>query len=81
LRKHKSKLGHYGWDYFVAFTAASFPWMFVTGYFVFLMLPSEAWGSFDAWKEVLLAGRFAAPTSAGVLFSMLAAAGLGVTGV
>jgi len=75
----KSKLGSYGWDYVVAFTAASFPWIFVTGYFVFVMLPSDVWGNFDAWKETLLAGRFAAPTSAGVLFSMLAAAGLGGT--
>jgi Kef-type K+ transport system membrane component KefB len=75
----KSRLGSYGWDYVVAFTAASFPWVFVTGYFVFVMLPPETWGDFDAWKETLLAGRFAAPTSAGVLFSMLAAAGLGAT--
>ncbi len=37
------------------------------------------WSDADAWKETLLAGRFAAPTSAGVLFSMLAAAGLGAT--
>jgi Kef-type K+ transport system membrane component KefB len=77
----KSRLGSYGWDYVVAFTAASFPWIFVTGYFVFVMLPSDAWGDFAAWKETLLAGRFAAPTSAGVLFSMLAAAGLGSTWV
>jgi hypothetical protein len=75
----KSRLRSYGWDYVVAFTAASFPWIFVTGYFVFVMLPAEVWGDFDAWKETLLAGRFAAPTSAGVLFSMLAAAGLGAT--
>lgn len=75
----KTRVRSYGWDYFVAFTAASFPWVFVTGYFVFVMLPPEFWGSFDAWKETLLAGRFAAPTSAGVLFSMLAAAGLGAT--
>ncbi|MCY3691814.1 MAG: sodium:proton antiporter [Chloroflexota bacterium] len=75
----KSNLGQYGWDYLVAFTAASFPWIFVTGYFVFVMLPPEFWASSDAWKESLLAGRFAAPTSAGVLFSMLAAAGLGAT--
>jgi hypothetical protein len=75
----KSRLGSYGWDYAVAFTAASFPWIFVTGYFVFVMLPPEVWGDFAAWKETLLAGRFAAPTSAGVLFSMLAAAGLGPT--
>ncbi|WP_419842097.1 sodium:proton antiporter [Candidatus Poriferisodalis sp.] len=75
----KTNLRQYGWDYFVAFTAASFPWIFVTGYFVFVMLPSDVWGNADAWKETLLAGRFAAPTSAGVLFSMLAAAGLGAT--
>jgi Kef-type K+ transport system membrane component KefB len=75
----KSNLRQYGWDYVVAFTAASFPWVFVTGYFMFVMLPPEVWGNLTAWKETLLAGRFAAPTSAGVLFSMLAAAGLGTT--
>ena len=75
----KSNLKQYGWDYVVAFTAASFPWVFATGYFVFAMLPPEVWADLDAWKETLLAGRFAAPTSAGVLFSMLAAAGLGTT--
>ena len=75
----KSNLRQYGWDYFVAFTAASFPWLFVSLYFVFVLLPPETWGSFLAWKETLLAGRFAAPTSAGILFSMLAAAGLGGT--
>ena len=75
----KSNLRQYGLDYVVAFTAASFPWVFVTGYFVFVMLPPELWTDLDAWKETLLAGRFAAPTSAGVLFSMLAAAGLGAT--
>ena len=31
------------------------------------------------WTEAILLGRFAAPTSAGVLFAMLAAAGLGAT--
>ena len=75
----KSNRGQYGWDYVVAFTAASFPWVFVTGYFLLVMLPPEFWGNIEAWKETLLAGRFAAPTSAGVLFSMLAAAGLGAT--
>jgi len=76
---NKSRLGSYGWDYFVAFTAASLPWVFVSCYFVFVLLPSGLWGDFAAWKETLLAGRFAAPTSAGVLFGMLAAAGLGAT--
>ncbi len=75
----KSNLRQYGWDYVVAFTAASFPWILVTGYFMLAMLPPEAWTDAEAWKETLLAGRFAAPTSAGVLFSMLAAAGLGAT--
>jgi len=75
----KSNLRRYGWDYVVAFTAASFPWVFVTFYFVFVLLPADVWGSLAAWQETMLAGRFAAPTSAGVLFSMLAAAGLGAT--
>ena len=71
----KTRLRDYGKDYLIAFTAASFPWIFVTCYFVFAMLPPDVWSNFSAWKETLLAGRFAAPTSAGVLFSMLAAAG------
>lgn len=75
----KSNLGRYGWDYVVAFTAASFPWLLVTGYFMLFLLPRGSLGSLEAWQETLLAGRFAAPTSAGVLFSMLAAAGLGAT--
>jgi Kef-type K+ transport system membrane component KefB len=75
----KSNLKQYGWDYFVAFTAASFPWVFVTLYFVFVLLPPEVWSNAGAWKETLLAGRFAAPTSAGILFSMLAAAGMAGT--
>ncbi len=75
----KSNLRQYGWDYVVAMTAAAFPWIFVALYFVFVMLPSETWGSLQAWKESLLSSRFAAPTSAGVLFSMLAAAGLSAT--
>ncbi len=75
----KSNLGQYGWDYVVAFTAASFPWVLVTLYFVLVLLPPDLRGTAAAWQETLLAGRFAAPTSAGVLFSMLAAAGLGAT--
>ncbi|HYO58396.1 sodium:proton antiporter [Archangium sp.] len=77
----KSNLRQYGWDYVVAATAATFPWIFVTLYFVFVLAPPEFWGQFTLWKEALLQGRFAAPTSAGVLFSMLAAAGLGATWV
>ncbi len=75
----KGNLKQYGVDYLVAMTAAAFPWIFVTMYFLFFMLPSDMAGNWQAWKETLLAGRFAAPTSAGVLFSMLAAAGLSAT--
>lgn len=75
----KSKARSYGWDYLVAMTAAAFPWIFVAVFFIAVMLPAGSWWSWDAWKESLLISRFAAPTSAGVLFSMLAAAGLSAT--
>jgi hypothetical protein len=75
----KSKARAYGWDYLVAMTAAAFPWLFVALFFIAVMLPAGSWSSWDAWKESLLVARFAAPTSAGVLFSMLAAAGLSAT--
>src|SRR3989338_8990078 len=67
----KNKLKSYGWDYIVAATAAAFPWIFCAIYFMLVFGTN--------WKEALLIGRFAAPTSAGVLFAMLAAAGLGAT--
>jgi Kef-type K+ transport system membrane component KefB len=66
-------------DYGVAATAAGFPWIFAAVYFVWVLGPPGALSSFDAWKEALLTARFAAPTSAGILFSMLAAAGLATT--
>jgi Kef-type K+ transport system membrane component KefB len=72
----KFSLPKYGWDYLVAMTAAALPWLLVAFYFVFVVLPPETRGLWDTWKEILLASRFAAPTSAGVLFSMLTAAGL-----
>ncbi len=65
---NKRNLRSYGVDYAVAATAAAFPWILCAVYFV------TVFGS--DWKEALLVGRFAAPTSAGVLFTMLAAAGL-----
>jgi Kef-type K+ transport system membrane component KefB len=77
----KTRMKSYGWDYVVAMTAAAFPWILVALYFLFVMLPPAEWGNWRAWKEVLLVSRFAAPTSAGVLFSMLAAAGLSATWV
>jgi hypothetical protein len=75
----KTRLRSYGWDYFVASIAAMLPWALCVGYFVFVILPRDAWGSWHVWRECTMASLFAAPTSAGVLFSMLAAAGLSAT--
>lgn len=75
----KSNPRKYAWDYVVAATAAGFPWIFCCLYFVFVMVYPDHWGDWPVWRETLLASRFTAPTSAGVLFSMLAAAGLGAT--
>lgn len=77
----KSRPKIYALDYGIAATAAAFPWIFCALYFVFVMMPSGLWGHPDSWKEALLTGRFSSPTSAGVLFSMLAAAGLAATWV
>ena len=60
-------------DYLVAMLAAALPWIFIAVYYIFAILPSDMWGEGDTWKESLLLSRFAAPTSAGILFSMLAA--------
>jgi Kef-type K+ transport system membrane component KefB len=68
-------------DYGIAATAAAFPWIFAALYFVLVLNPAGAWRDLEIWKPALLAGRFAAPTSAGVLFAMLAAAGLSATWV
>jgi len=66
-------------DYLIAATAAAFPWLFCCFYFIFVMADPQLRTNWETWKEILLASRFAAPTSAGVLFSMLAAAGLAGT--
>ena len=72
----KSRWRSYTEDYFIAMATAAFPWIFVALYYMFVLLPSIYWGDSDAWRENLLLSRFAAPTSAGILFTMLAAAGL-----
>ena len=72
----KSNVGAYIKDYCVAMLAAAAPWILIAVYYIFFLLPSDLWSSGDAWKETLLLSRFAAPTSAGILFSMLAAIGL-----
>ena len=67
----KSNLRQYGKDYLVACTAAAFPWIFCSLYLMYGL------GEFNVeWKMALVAGRFAAPTSAGILFTMLEAAGM-----
>ncbi|MBI3237211.1 MAG: sodium:proton antiporter [Chlamydiales bacterium] len=69
----KSRLKSYGKDYLIAMTAATFPWIFCTLWI---------WSYFDIdLTDATIIGRFAAPTSAGLLFTMLAAAGLGTTWV
>ena len=70
----KSQIKQYGWDYVVAGTAATLPWLFCAAYFVWVL-------DMNSWNEALLLARFSSPTSAGVLFSMLAAAGLTATWV
>jgi Kef-type K+ transport system membrane component KefB len=77
----RSRWRSYGWDYVVAMTAAAFPWIFATLYFLWVLMPPGSFFDWASWREALLTGRFAAPTSAGVLFSMLVAAGLGTTWV
>ena len=69
----KSRLGSYAVDYGIAMAAAAVPWLCAAVYF---------WWFFSlGFKESLLVGRFASPTSAGILFTMLAAAGLATTWV
>lgn len=71
----KNRWRSYISDYFIAMATAALPWIMVSLYYMLLLGP-QYFGSWDAWKENLLIGRFAAPTSAGILFTMLAAAGL-----
>ena len=70
----KTKWRSYAADYFIAMATAAVPWIMVAFYYMFL-LPADLFGNWDAWKENLLLSRFAAPTSAGILVPMLAAAG------
>ena len=72
----KSRWQTYAKDYFVAMATAAMPWFLIAIYYIFVLLPPEYWNSWEAWKENLLLSRFAAPTSPGILFTMLAAIGL-----
>ena len=71
----KTKWKSYTEDYFIAMATAAVPWLLICGYFILLM-PVQYRLDWGAWKETLLLSRFAAPTSAGILFTMLAGAGL-----
>ncbi|CAE8604649.1 unnamed protein product [Polarella glacialis] len=66
----KSNIKSYAKDYLVAMTAAGFPWILVAAWFLYALPGPVPFGS------ALVAASFAAPTSAGILFSMLEAAGL-----
>jgi len=66
----KAKWRSYAVDYFIAMATAAVPWIFVAMYYIFFI------DSGLSWDKNLLISRFAAPTSAGILFTMLAAAGL-----
>lgn len=72
----KSRWQTYATDYFIAMATAAMPWLLIAVYYIFVLLPPDYWHSWEAWKENLLLSRFAAPTSAGILFTMLAAIGL-----
>ena len=72
----KSNIKAYAKDYLVAMLAAAMPWLFIALYYIFVLMPTEWWSQGQVWKESLLLSRFAAPTSAGILFTMLAAIGL-----
>ncbi len=69
----KRSLTSYGKDFFIASGAAILPAVLWATYFLFF--------THSAWKNALLAGLSSAPTSAGVLFVMLASAGLSATWV
>ena len=72
----RSNLKPYAVDYLVAMASAAAPWLLIAAYYIFVLLPMEQWDNGEAWRETLLLSRFAAPTSAGILFAMLAALGL-----
>jgi Kef-type K+ transport system membrane component KefB len=71
---NKKEWRKYGKDYLVAAFAAACPWILCFLYFYYMF-------SDNTWEELLLIARFAAPTSSGILFAMLAAAGLAATWV
>ncbi len=49
----KDRLKQYGYDYLIAFTSATLPWIFVAIYFIFVLTPDEM-RTGQAWIESLL---------------------------
>merc|ERR1711871_330847 len=76
----KSNLKQYGMDIYVAVMACVVPWVLVAGWFFLLNATVNKSAQVGA-GEVLLMAVFCGPTSAGLLFSMLEAAGLRQTWV
>jgi len=66
--REKVSLRGHGFDFFVAVAAAVLPWLFCGIYFIYVLNTPP--------RNAALVSLFAAPTSAGVLFTLLAAAGL-----
>ena len=66
----KTRWKSYAQDYFIAMATAAVPWLLIACYYIFFLDTGLS------WENNLLISRFAAPTSAGILFTMLAAAGL-----
>lgn len=67
----KDRLKSYLSDFLIAAGAAILPWLFCS---LWMVIALNMY-----WKEGFVLGLFAAPTSAGILFAMLAAAGLGAS--
>ena len=69
---NKKQWRSYAVDYGVAMGAAAVPWIFVALYYLFAVAPPEMriWEDGDIWKETFLLSRYAAPTSAGILFTI-----------
>ena len=79
FRITKNRLKRYRKDSLVAFFTTLLPWIFCSVYFVYFLPHLECLSSYQIWLESLLISHFAAPTSIGILFTMLTSVGLAHT--